>query len=159
MVERNVRELVVAHLRRGAEQQVIALEDAQGTFAGEGADADFGAGEVLEDGDGRLVDDFQLPDHLDEIDEGRAVPVGEVEAEDAHARGNQFREDVAFVGGGADSRQNLGFHQGILWSFRESGGSPGWAVGKTGFSGAMVRAYRVFLRFCRAVKPFGVSIG
>ena len=114
VIERDIRELVIAHQRGEAEQKLIALEHVQGTFIGEGADTDLGAGEVLEDRDGRLVDDFQFADHLDEVDEGGAVAVGEIKAENSDASRDQFGKDVTFVGRGADGCQNFGFHQGIL---------------------------------------------
>ena len=70
---------------RRAEQQLIALEHVQRAFVGEGADTDLGAREVLKDRDGRLVDDFQFADHLDEVDEGGTVAVGEIKAENPDA--------------------------------------------------------------------------
>ena len=85
MIEGDIRELVIAHQRGGAEQQLIALEHVQRAFIGEGADTDLGAREVLKDRDGRLVDDFQFADHLDEVDEGGTVAVGEIKAENPDA--------------------------------------------------------------------------
>jgi len=53
VIEGDIRELVIAHQRGGAEQQLIALEHVQRAFIGEGADTDLGAREVLKDRDGR----------------------------------------------------------------------------------------------------------
>ena len=114
VIEGDIRELVIAHQRGGAEQQLIALEHVQRAFIGEGADTDLGAREVLKDRDGRLVDDFQFADHLDEVDEGGTVAVGEIKAENPDASRDQFGKNVTLVGRGADGCQNFGFHQGIL---------------------------------------------
>ena len=110
----DVLEVSGAGLYEMNEQQLIALEHVQRAFIGEGADTDLGAREVLKDRDGRLVDDFQFADHLDEVDEGGTVAVGEIKAENPDASRDQFGKNVTLVGRGADGCQNFGFHQGIL---------------------------------------------
>ncbi len=110
MIKGDIGAIHALGLRGGAEQQAVALLDGQRAVAADGADADFGAGEVLKDGNRRFVQDFQFPNGLDEIDEGGTVTVREVETENAHAGYNQFGKHVPFVGGGADGCENFGFH-------------------------------------------------
>ena len=87
----------------GAQQQPHALADLDGVFRHH-AQADFGAGKILHDGDGTPQLFFDLADVFDDVDEVRSAAVGKIEPEHADARLGQRFEFFFTVG----SRTNGG---------------------------------------------------
>ena len=84
-------------------------------FKGDGAlvqhaDADFRAGQILEDRDGDAVFDLDTADGVDEVNEFRGVAVGEVEPEDARAGVNELGKFFLGAAGRTQGGDNFRFH-------------------------------------------------
>ena len=73
----------------------------------QGADADLGAGQVLEDRNGAVELTFESPDHADNASMERIVAVAEVEARDVHAGLDKLFENLFRSAGGTDGADDF----------------------------------------------------
>lgn len=94
---------------RGAQQQAHALAHADGFF-GQKAQADFGAGKILHNGDGPRQRALHRTDAVNNGHEVRRAAVGKIEAEHADSGFGQSQKFFTAVGGGANGGDDLGFH-------------------------------------------------